>query len=81
MSHSSSYKVYRNTLHSECMPCLPYIGVYLTDLTFIEDGNPDLVAGNLINFQVRKEQCKNCSSLTELCVSVVRIESKRNIES
>jgi len=31
-------------------PLLPYIGVYLTDLTFIEDGNPNL-KGGLINFQ------------------------------
>jgi len=28
-------------------------GVYLTDLTFIEDGNPDLI-GEEINFQKRK---------------------------
>jgi len=26
------------------------LGVYLSDLTFLEDGNPDRVDGNLINF-------------------------------
>ncbi len=35
------------------LPCLPYVGVYLMDLTFIEDGNPD-IKGNLINWEKRK---------------------------
>jgi len=28
--------------------------MYLTDLTFIEDGNPDFINGNLINFTKRR---------------------------
>jgi hypothetical protein len=40
-------------------PLVPFLGVYLTDLTFIEDGNPDYVASkrtgrNLINWTKRK---------------------------
>jgi son of sevenless-like protein len=35
---------YRKTLAQAAQPCVPYLGVYLTDLTFIEDGNPDTVA-------------------------------------
>lgn len=30
--------------------CLPYMGMYLSDLTFLEDGNADMV-GKLINFR------------------------------
>jgi len=53
MSSEQSYKNYRETLQSIVPPCIPYLGVYLTDLTFIEEGNPDMI-GNLINFTKRK---------------------------
>lgn len=52
MSFSMNYKSYRQTLHKSTPPSLPYIGTYLSDLTFIEDGNPDRI-GNLINWQKR----------------------------
>jgi son of sevenless len=31
-----------------------YSGVYLTDLTFVDEGNPEIIPPNLINF--RKKQ-------------------------
>lgn len=43
MSAEGSYKNFRNILKTESPPAIPYIGVYLGDLTFIEDGNPDLI--------------------------------------
>ncbi|KAJ3443426.1 ras guanine nucleotide exchange factor i-related [Anaeramoeba flamelloides] len=49
MSSSSSYKLYRETLNTLNPPCIPYLGIYLTDLTFIEEGNKDYVNG-LVNF-------------------------------
>jgi son of sevenless len=52
MSHAHSFRNYRNHLHTLNPPCVPYVGVYLTDLTFLEDGNPDLIEG-LISWSKR----------------------------
>jgi len=53
MSSKSSYKAYRDTLHQANPPVIPYMGTYLTDITFIEDGNKDNI-NNLINFRKRE---------------------------
>ncbi|EGC37703.1 hypothetical protein DICPUDRAFT_46357 [Dictyostelium purpureum] len=53
LSSSQSYKEYRALLAKANPPCLPYLGVYLTDLTFFEEGNPDFIQG-YINFGKRK---------------------------
>lgn len=36
-------KAYRQALAAATPPCIPYLGVYLTDLTFLEEGNPNTV--------------------------------------
>ncbi|KAG9201280.1 hypothetical protein G6514_005828 [Epicoccum nigrum] len=49
-----NFAEYRDTLHRANPPCIPFFGVYLTDLTFIEDGIPSLIKKtNLINFAKR----------------------------
>ncbi|KAJ3054042.1 hypothetical protein HK097_002777 [Rhizophlyctis rosea] len=53
MSAEASYKNYRTYLKSSIPPCLPYIGVYLLDLTYMEDGNPNTL-GLRINFTKRE---------------------------
>jgi hypothetical protein len=49
-----NFAEYRQRLKTTIAPCLPFLGVYLTDLTFIDDGNSDYrtsVNGHqLINF-------------------------------
>lgn len=47
---SRNYAAYRQTLKQCTLPCLPFLGLYLTDLTFTEDGNPDTRGNDLINF-------------------------------
>jgi len=53
MSMEGSFKCYRNALENATPPCVPYMGVYLTDAVFIEDGNPNKVA-NMINMTKRR---------------------------
>ncbi|KYR00579.1 Ras guanine nucleotide exchange factor [Tieghemostelium lacteum] len=52
-SNAMSYRDYRNQLAKANPPCIPYLGVHLTDLTFVEEGNPDLIQGQ-INFSKRR---------------------------
>ncbi|CAG8528266.1 3951_t:CDS:10 [Paraglomus brasilianum] len=55
MNSTKNFLDYRAQLHSVNPPCVPFLGVYLTDLTFIEDGNPNVLKKNrnLINFSKR----------------------------
>ncbi|KAJ6251548.1 guanine nucleotide exchange factor [Anaeramoeba flamelloides] len=53
VNSDQGYKVYRENLENCELPAIPYLGVYLTDLTFISDGSPSVVDG-LINFSKRK---------------------------
>ncbi|KAJ3443945.1 ras guanine nucleotide exchange factor i-related [Anaeramoeba flamelloides] len=53
LSSEKSFANYRTLIKEINPPCIPYFALYLTDLTFIEDGNPDVIEG-LINFQKRR---------------------------
>ncbi|KAL8661591.1 MAG: hypothetical protein Q9202_005477 [Teloschistes flavicans] len=54
MGSTKNFGEYRETLHTANPPCLPFFGVYLTDLTFIEDGISSVIKKtNLINFTKR----------------------------
>lgn len=57
MSSSNNYKEYIAALHSVHPPCIPYLGVYLTHLTFIEDGMKNTLNNqdDLINFEKRRK--------------------------
>lgn len=43
------FKQLRDRLRASNPPCLPYLGMYLSDLTFIEE-NPTILSNGLINF-------------------------------
>ncbi|KAI0916974.1 hypothetical protein AcW2_007229 [Taiwanofungus camphoratus] len=52
---AKNFNNYRTTLSRIDPPCVPFIGVYLTTLTFINDGAEDKLAGNMINFRKRQK--------------------------
>ncbi|KAJ3450658.1 ras guanine nucleotide exchange factor i-related [Anaeramoeba flamelloides] len=54
MSNEGSFKIYRENLKKCDLPCIPYLGIYCSDLVFIEDGNPDWLDGKLINLSKRR---------------------------
>jgi hypothetical protein len=55
MGHEKNFVEYREIIHSINPPCIPFLGIYLQDLTFIEDGNSNYLkkTQNLINFAKR----------------------------
>ena len=63
-SVEGSHKKYRETM-AACgnSPCVPYIGVSLKDLTFIEDGNPNRINGKLINWSKKMLLYKRISEI------------------
>ena len=54
ISRDKNFFNVRNEILVVSPPSIPYIGIYLTDLTFIEGGNPDLL-NNMINFVKRRK--------------------------
>eukprot|EP01130_Rhizamoeba_saxonica_P000136 TRINITY_DN10149_c0_g1_i1.p1 TRINITY_DN10149_c0_g1~~TRINITY_DN10149_c0_g1_i1.p1 ORF type:complete len:1029 (+),score=234.80 TRINITY_DN10149_c0_g1_i1:25-3111(+) len=55
VSQNGNYDILRTTLHSCIPPCIPYLGVYLTDLTFIEEGHSSKTERGLINWVQRHQ--------------------------
>jgi hypothetical protein len=53
MDHVGNYLSYRNALKSVKLPALPYLGVYLRDIIFLDEGNPDYFdkEKQIINFE------------------------------
>jgi len=56
-----SWSQYRNTIHAANPPCVPFFGVYQTDLTFIEDGNKTTLENGFVNFK----KCRLVSHVIE----------------
>jgi len=52
MSSKGSFSNYRKALGA--VPCIPYLGLYLTDLVFVDEGNPNKI-NNVINWRKREQ--------------------------
>ena len=78
MRSVSSFKAYRGALRLSTGPAGPFLGVTLSDLTFLEDGNPDLTPDGFINWQKRTLLARVLIDLTE-AQRTCKYESSENI--
>lgn len=62
MSSSSSFKAYRDLIGSVAPPAVPYVGLLLQDLTFIEC-NPNRVEGGLVSWSKRTKIYESVESV------------------
>ncbi|KIY46592.1 ras GEF [Fistulina hepatica ATCC 64428] len=52
---NKNFTKYRQLMAGVEPPCVPFIGVFLSTLQFIQDGNPDELPGGLVNFRKRQK--------------------------
>ena len=50
VSSDGRFKNLKETLRRCDLPCIPYIGMYLSDLSFIEEGTRTMTEDGLLNF-------------------------------
>jgi len=87
LSSTHNFKHLRDTQENTEPPAIPYLGVFLQDLTFLEDGNPDLIDDGKINFSKRQHVARvifdllrfqgvpyNFQSIPELRIAIENLE-------
>ncbi|KAJ3147661.1 hypothetical protein HDU86_007909 [Geranomyces michiganensis] len=65
LSYRSNYKTYRELEEETRPPLLPFMGLVIKDLTFLNDGNQKTLANGLINFEKMREVWALASRIRE----------------
>ncbi|CAI2180023.1 2452_t:CDS:2, partial [Funneliformis geosporum] len=82
MNSTKNFAEYRELIHSVNPPCVPFLGVYLTDLTFIEDGNPNnLKKSRLINFSKRMKTAEVIREIQQYQSAPYNLNSIQEIQA
>lgn len=63
---SKNMKNYRDTLSATAPPIIPFLPIYLKDLTFINDGNELRIFNNMINFDKLRMMAKRVRDITDM---------------
>jgi hypothetical protein len=70
-----NYKAVREYLSTIDPPCIPYLGIFLTDLTFFEEGNPNFVGPRkLINFKKRRQTAETIRKIQQYQLKPYNLE-------
>eukprot|EP00127_Corallochytrium_limacisporum_P002224 Clim_evm12s109 gene=Clim_evmTU12s109 len=82
-SNQDNFGLYRQELSRKDAPCIPFLGIYLTDLTFIEDGNPDMINGwpDYINFKKRRLYAEVINKMRQYQDTPYNFQAVRSISS
>jgi len=64
VSSDSNYKHCREAVENIAPPCVPYLGIYLKDLVFIQDGTPDRLGPSVVNFAKRRRIAEVITALS-----------------
>ena len=83
--HSKNYAEYRKTLKDLNPPCLPFMGVYLTDLTFIDDGNSGVKRTSdanrvMINFGKYLQTVRLLNDIARFQVDAYQLPDNSNLQ-
>lgn len=76
---SSGFKVYRETLAEAKLPCIPYLGLILTDITFVHLGNSHELPDGKINFVKRWQQFNILDSVRRFKAKMYNYEKNEKI--
>jgi hypothetical protein len=49
MASEKSFSEYRQALRAAELPCIPYLGVFLRDILYIEEGNKEMFSDGFLN--------------------------------
>jgi son of sevenless-like protein len=79
MGANKNFNQYRALIHSANPPCIPFLGIYLQDLTFVEDGNPNFLktSKDLINFAKRAKTAEVIRELQQyqsMCYHFIAVD-------
>ncbi|CAO3594389.1 unnamed protein product [Absidia cylindrospora] len=83
MGANRNFSEYRQLIHSVNPPCIPFLGIYLQDLTFIEDGNSNIIKNSkdLINFAKREKTAEVIREIQQYQTLFYKLKTVEEIQS
>jgi len=81
VSTDGRFRNLRDALHRCDPPCIPYLGMYLTDLSFIEEGTPNFTDDGLLNFSKMRMVAHVIREIRHFQSTAYKIEHSAKVNS